>query len=151
MMPTNCPWGKTVDPVVLLTLAEFCVKKITTQNNWRATLNGVMQNFKWTTSIPSLDLAKCSLHLFFSMYLSAPNLSLPTCNKKWRRDHFKVPGKIKISRDLRGGRWSWTFKLDQKRSWVGRWSWAVKVGLLSLRVVRQQQCYGHCLCDCPAR
>ena len=54
----------------------------------------------------------------------------------------KVPGEIKRSRDLRGGRWSWTFKLAQKRSWVGRWSWAAKVGLLSLRVVRQ-----HCLCD----
>ena len=26
-----------------------------------------------------------------------------------------------------------------------------KVGLLSLRVVPQQQCNGHCLCDCPAR
>ena len=30
---------------------------------------------------------------------------------------------------------------------IGRWSWAAKVGLLSLRVVRQQQCNGHCLCD----
>ena len=28
----------------------------------------------------------------------------------------KVPGEIKRSRDLRGGRWSWTFKLAQKRS-----------------------------------
>ena len=41
------------------------------------------------------------------------------------------------SKDLRGGRWSWTFKLAQKRSWVGRWSWAAKVGLPSLRAVRQ--------------
>ena len=63
---------------------------------------------------------------------------------------FKFPGEIKRSRDLRGGRWSWTFKLAQKRSWVGRWSWAVKIGLLSLRVVHQQQCNGHCLCDCPS-
>ena len=54
---------------------------------------------------------------------------------------------IKRSRALRGGRWSWTFKLAQKRSWVGRWSWAAKVGRLLLRVVRQQQCNGHCLCD----
>ena len=46
-----------------------------------------------------------------------------------------------------GGRWSWTLKLDQKRSWGGRWSWAAKVGLLPLRVVPQQQCDGHCLCD----
>ena len=51
----------------------------------------------------------------------------------------------------RGGRWSWTPKLAQKRSRAGRWSWAVKVGLLSLRVVLQQQCNGHCLCDCPAQ
>ena len=47
----------------------------------------------------------------------------------------------------RGGRWSWTLKLAQKRSGAGRWSWAAKVGLLSLRVVPQQQCNGHCLCD----
>ena len=63
---------------------------------------------------------------------------------------FKVPGEIKRSRALRGGRWSWTFKLAQKRSGIGKWSWAAKVGLLSLRVVqvvRQQQCNGHCLWD----
>ena len=60
---------------------------------------------------------------------------------------YKVPGEIKRSR---GGRWSWTFKLAQKRSWVGRWSWAAKVGLLSLQVVAQQQCTGHCPCDCPS-
>ena len=30
---------------------------------------------------------------------------------------------------------------------VGRWSWVAKVGLLSLRVVPQQQCNGHCPCD----
>ena len=35
----------------------------------------------------------------------------------------RVPGEIKRSRDLRGGRWSWTLNLAQKRSWVGR-SWA---------------------------
>ena len=29
----------------------------------------------------------------------------------------------------RGGRWSWTLKLAQKRPWTGRWSWAAKVGL----------------------
>ena len=45
------------------------------------------------------------------------------------------------SKDPRGGRWSWTFKLAQKRSSVGRWSWATKVGL---RVVPQHQCNGHC-------
>ena len=60
----------------------------------------------------------------------------------------KVPArrdqKIKRSRE---GRWSWTFKLAQKRSWVGRWSWAAKVGLLSLRLVPQQQCNRHCPCD----
>jgi len=65
---------------------------------------------------------------------------------------YRVPGEIKRSRDLRGGRWSWTLKLAQKRSWVGRWSWAEQVGPLLLRVVqvvRQQQCNGLCLCDCP--
>ena len=62
----------------------------------------------------------------------------------------KVPGEIKRSTDLRGGRWSWTFKIAQKRSWVGRWSWAAKIWLLSLQVVQivcQQQCSVHCLCD----
>ena len=29
----------------------------------------------------------------------------------------------------------------------GRWSWAAKGGLLSLRVVSQQQCNGHCPCE----
>ena len=38
-------------------------------------------------------------------------------------------------------------KLAQKRSRVGRWSWAAKVELLSLRVVPQQRCNGHCPCD----
>ena len=48
----------------------------------------------------------------------------------------KVPGEIKRSR---GGRWSWTFKLAQTEK---------KVGLLSLRVVPQQQCgNGRCPCD----
>ena len=66
---------------------------------------------------------------------------------------YKVPGEIKRSRDLEeGGGRSWTFKLAQKRSWVGRWSWAAKVGLLSLRVVLQQQCNAHCPCHwlCPS-
>ena len=60
----------------------------------------------------------------------------------------RVPGEIKRSRDLRGGRWSWTLTFAQKRSWVGRWSWAEQVGRLLLRVVqvvRQQRCNGHCL------
>ena len=47
----------------------------------------------------------------------------------------------------RGGRWSRTLKLAQKRSWAGSWRWAAKVGLLSFRVVPQQQCNGHCPCD----
>ena len=34
-----------------------------------------------------------------------------------------------------------------KRSRGGRWSWAAKVKLLSLRVVPQQLCNGHCPCD----
>ena len=59
----------------------------------------------------------------------------------------RVQGEIKRLRDLRGGRWSWTSKLAHKRSSVGRWSWAAKVKLLSLRVVPQQLCNGHCPCD----
>ena len=62
----------------------------------------------------------------------------------------RVPGETKRSRDLRGGRWSWTLTFAQKRSWVGRWSWAEQVGRLLLRVVqvvRQQRCNGHCLSD----
>ena len=62
----------------------------------------------------------------------------------------RVPGEIKRSRDLRGGRWSWTLNFAQKRSWVGRWSWAEQLGRLLLRVVqvvRQQRCNGHCLSD----
>ena len=51
----------------------------------------------------------------------------------------------------RGGRWSWTLTFAQKRSWAGRWSWAAKVGLLSLRVVPQQLCNGHCPCDSAQR
>ena len=63
--------------------------------------------------------------------------------------HFRTRFQAR-SRDLRGGRWSWTFKFAQKRSWVGRWSWAEQVGPFLLRVVQvvhQQQCNGHCLCD----
>ena len=30
---------------------------------------------------------------------------------------------------------------------VGRWNWAATVGLLSLRVIPQQQCNAHCPCD----
>ena len=48
----------------------------------------------------------------------------------------RVPGEIKRSRDLRGGRWSWTLTFAQKRSWVGRWSWAEQVGRLLLWVVQ---------------
>ena len=64
--------------------------------------------------------------------------------------HDRVPGEIKRSRDLRGGRWSWTLTFAQKRSRVGRWSWAEQVGRLLLRVVQvvhQQRCNGHCLSD----
>ena len=61
-------------------------------------------------------------------------------------DHLRVPGEIKRSRDLRGGRWSWTLTFAQKRSWVGRWSWAEQVGPASFAsscpVVHQQRCNG---------
>ena len=81
-----------------------------------------------------------------------------TCNRfgpfKGPSSHSGVPGEIKRSRDLRGGRWSWTLTFAQKRSWVGRWSWAEQVGRLLLRVVqvvRQQRCNGHCLSDSVQR
>ena len=54
----------------------------------------------------------------------------------------RVPGEIK-STEQGGG----SGPSAQKRLWAGRWSWAAKVGLLSLQVVPQQQCNGHCLCD----
>ena len=77
----------------------------------------------------------------------------------YKSDHhhyvYRVPGEIKRSRDLRGGRWSWTLtQFAQKRSWVGRWCWAEQVGRVLLRVVqvvRQQRCNGHCFSDCPAQ
>ena len=76
----------------------------------------------------------------------------PCCHKKVHGGgtHYRVPGEIKRSRDLRGGRWSWTLNYAQKRSWVGRWRWAEQVGSLLLRVVqvvRQQWCNGHGLSD----
>ena len=78
---------------------------------------------------------------------SLGRLQRPT-NVRIHHTHKRVPGEIKRSRDLRGGRWSWTLTFAQKRSWVGRWSWAEQVGRLLLRVVQvvhQQRCNGHCL------
>ena len=86
--------------------------------------------------------AKCSLHKWAWLTRSIKVSSFELYK-------FRVPGEIKRSRDLRGGRWSWTLTFAQKRSWVGRWSWAEQVGRLLLRVfqvVRQQRCNGHCLC-----
>ena len=71
-------------------------------------------------------------------------------NRSMSTQCHRVPGEIKRSRDLRGGRWSWTLTFAQKRSWVRRWSWAEQVGRLLLRVVqvvRQQRFNGHCLSD----
>ena len=50
------------------------------------------------------------------------------------------PGEIK-RREV-----SWTLKLAQKKSRAGQ-----KVGLHFASVVTQQQCYGHCPCDCSAK
>ncbi len=70
----------------------------------------------------------------------------------WQRQGSRDQRSPSLTRDQkikrsRGGRWSWTSKLAHKRSSVGRWSWAAKVKLLSLRVVPQQLCNGHCPCD----
>ena len=72
-----------------------------------------------------------------SICMESPNEVVTQQGSRWDK-------KIKRSR---GGRWSWTFKLAQERSWAGRWNWAAKVGLLSLQVVPQQQCNGYCPCD----
>ena len=88
--------------------------------------------------------------------LSPPSHSVPVPNRPTRfcgrKATLNQTARFQArSRDLRGGRWSWTFKFAQKRSWVGRWSWAEQVGPLLLRVVQvvhQQQCNGHCLCAC---
>ena len=53
----------------------------------------------------------------------------------------------------RGGRWSWTFKLAQKRSWVGRWSWAAKLSWTSFASSCSSTAVhrlGHCPCDWPS-
>ena len=50
------------------------------------------------------------------------------------------PGEIK-RREV-----SWSLKLAQKKSRAGR-----RVGLHFASVVTQQQCYGHCPCDCSAQ
>ena len=64
-----------------------------------------------------------------------------------------VPGEIKRSRDLRGGRWSWT-TLNYAQNGDHEFGEVVlraeQVGRLLLRVVqvvRQQLCNGHCLSD----
>ena len=93
------------------------------------------------------------LILFIPFLLTGPikllQPGIPINMAAWQTVH-RAPGEIKRSRDLRGGRWSWTLTFAQKRSWVGRWSWAEQVGRLLLRVVQvvhQQRCNGHCLSD----
>ena len=86
-------------------------------------------------------------YLFFIFYAQSDMTVIS--GRGWSGET-RVPGEIKRSRDLRGGRWSWTLTFAQKRSWVGRWSWAEQVGRLLLRVVQvvhQQRCNGHCLSD----
>ena len=79
-------------------------------------------------------------------------LASATTNKKRQSGDDHRAGFQARSKDLRGGRWSWTLNYAQKRSWVRRWrwaeQWAEQVGRLLLRVVqviRQQRCNGHCL------
>ena len=82
------------------------------------------------------------------------SVGLRLCTKILAVCQQRVPQGFRRDQEiLEEGRWSWTIKLAQKRSWVGRWSWAEQVGPLLLRVVqvvRQQQRNGHCLCDCPS-
>ena len=79
----------------------------------------------------------------FSITLIGFQKSVPVLNSNTR-----VPDEIK-RREVEVD----PLKLAQKRSWAGRWSWAGKAKLLSLRVVPQQRCNGHCpgLWLCPAR
>ena len=110
---------------------------------------------RWARTSVSVTLKSRLLlfHLNFPLLLSHESRHVWSQNKA-KSVFFlaigRAPGEIKRSRDLRGGRWSWTLTFAQKRSWVGRWSWAEQVGRLLLRVVQvvhQQRCNGHCLSD----
>ena len=105
--------------------------RLHTLKSWE-TRDTTVERFSWHTWSPSLA----------SMY------DLQQDTNKFYHTHTPVYGiTMGFQARSRGGRWNWTLKLAQKRSWAGRWSWAAKVGLLSLRVVPQQQCNGQRPCD----
>ena len=54
--------------------------------------------------------AKCGIWWYSDPML----VVMKACADLWRS--IRVPGEIKRSRDLRGGRWSWTLTFAQKRS-----------------------------------
>ena len=66
----------------------------------------------------------------------------------------RVPGEIKRSRDLRGGRWSWTLncgfapaEIMSREVELPLSKFSGRLLLRVVQVVRQQQCNGHCLSD----
>ena len=91
----------------------------------------------------------CHRHSEFSFFLS-----LSLCRRYLRSVSFSASFFLSLTtqgsrRDQEEG--GGAGPSAKKRSRTGRWSLAAKVGLLSLQVVPQQQCNGHCPCDCPAR
>ena len=136
----------------------LCPSLPTETLKWLSSLPILMQKSFWSQWWQCSDryIISFSTHLHTPFPPFSPSLISRTVSVDVKHHVYllwflsKVPGEIKRSRDLRGGRWSWIFKFAQKRSWVGRWSWAEQVGPLLLRVVQvvhQQQCNGHCLCD----
>ena len=54
---------------------------------------------------------------YYSLVLNTERAVQTTAIKRMDLErHLRVPGEIKRSRDLRGGRWSWTLTFAQKRS-----------------------------------
>ena len=133
--------GQQETPVRLLPLFERVVRKlsVSTSDVTLFSFNQTLEDCHVTDYSLLSHWQVTDSPILYIVVIQAPILL---------RHGFRVPGEIKRSRDLRGGRWSWTLTFAQKRSWVGRWSWAEQVGLLLLRVVqvvRQQRCNGHCL------
>ena len=107
----------------------------------------VRKNPKTLTQFFCVPIRSAWLRLTWIDVLFRPALEGPRRNRRLIQIFLDARHYSGFQASSRGGRWSWTLKLAQKRSRAGRWSWAAKVGLLTLRVVSQQQCNGHCPCD----
>ena len=75
-------------------------------------------------------LRQQAAHTTYKLSSPTPSCSTRAIQKSLTLNE-KYTGFQARSSDLRG-RWSWTLKFAQKRSWVGRWSWAEQVGCLEL-------------------